>query len=60
MLMAEVWQGLLIPFLGTSLGAACVYIMKKDLNYRVQKVLYSCDKFPCLVNRLPTIRAKIG
>ena len=39
MLMAEVWQGLLIPFLGTSLGAACVYIMKKDLNYRVQKGL---------------------
>ena len=32
-------QGLLIPFLGTSLGAACVLFMKKELNNRVQKVL---------------------
>lgn len=24
--------GILIPFLGTSLGAACVYAMKKEMN----------------------------
>lgn len=35
----EIWQGLLIPFLGTSLGAACVFFMKKDLNPLVQKGL---------------------
>lgn len=31
--------GLLIPFLGTSLGAACVYIMRDELNNKVQKGL---------------------
>lgn len=32
-------KGLLIPFLGTSLGAALVFFMKKDLDYRIQKIL---------------------
>lgn len=32
-------NGLLIPFLGTSLGAACVFFMKKELNVRLQKEL---------------------
>ena len=31
--------GLLIPFLGTSLGAACVFFMKKDLGIQVQRSL---------------------
>ena len=31
--------GLLIPFLGTSLGAACVFFMKNGLNRLVQKAL---------------------
>lgn len=31
--------GILIPFLGTSLGAACVYTMKKEMNKRVNKIL---------------------
>lgn len=31
--------GLLIPFLGTTLGAACVFFVKKDLNMLVQKIL---------------------
>lgn len=31
--------GLMIPFIGTSLGAACVYIMRDELNIRVQKGL---------------------
>ena len=35
----EVIQGLLIPFLGTTLGAACVYILKKELKPGVQKGL---------------------
>jgi len=33
------FYGLMIPFLGTTLGAACVFFMKKELNPRVQKVL---------------------
>ena len=32
-------KGLLIPFLGTSLGSAMVFFMKKELDVRVQKIL---------------------
>ncbi len=32
-------KGLLIPFLGTALGSALVFFMKKELNSRVQKIL---------------------
>ena len=35
----EVFYGILIPFLGTSLGAACVFFMKKTLGDRVQRAL---------------------
>ena len=31
------FTGLMIPFLGTTLGAACVFFMKKELNPFVQK-----------------------
>lgn len=33
-----VW-GLAIPFIGTSLGAACVFFMKKEMNRTVEKAL---------------------
>ncbi len=36
---AEIVKGLLIPFLGTSLGAACVFFMKDALNTEVQRAL---------------------
>ena len=39
MIEKELLAGLLIPFLGTSLGAACVFVMKKELSARVQKAL---------------------
>ena len=32
-------KGLLIPFLGTALGAALVFFMKKELDLRLQKML---------------------
>ncbi len=32
-------KGLIIPFLGTSLGAALVFFMKKDLDPKIQKIL---------------------
>ena len=35
----EVFYGILLPFLGTSLGAACVFFMKKSLSDRVQRAL---------------------
>ena len=36
---AEVIQGILIPFLGTSLGAALVFFLKGQLSDQVQKLL---------------------
>ena len=35
----EAFWGILIPFLGTSLGAACVFFMKKTLSDTVQRAL---------------------
>ena len=35
----EAFYGILIPFLGTSLGAACVFFMKTALSERVQRML---------------------
>lgn len=37
--MKPVVIGLLIPFLGTSLGAACVFSMRKALSQTIQKAL---------------------
>ena len=37
--MSTVFWGLLIPFLGTGLGAACVFFLKKDLKLGVQRAL---------------------
>ncbi|MBO6215555.1 MAG: ZIP family metal transporter, partial [Lachnospiraceae bacterium] len=36
---AEILLGTLIPFLGTSLGAAMVFILKKDISDNLQKIL---------------------
>ena len=30
---------LIIPFIGTTLGAACVFFMKKELSLNIQKAL---------------------
>ena len=38
MKLAVAW-GLLVPLLGTSLGAACVFFLKKGLGDRVQRGL---------------------
>ena len=35
----EAFYGILIPFLGTSLGAACVFFMKQALSDRLQRIL---------------------
>ena len=31
-MMINVFYGIMIPFLGTALGAACVFVMKKSMN----------------------------
>ena len=35
----ELWKGLLIPFAGTTLGAACVFFMRNSLSDLVQRAL---------------------
>ena len=35
----ETFLGIMIPFLGTALGSACVFFMKKSLGVSVQRVL---------------------
>ena len=35
----DIFIGLMIPFLGTALGAACVFFMKKELSVPVQRAL---------------------
>jgi zinc transporter, ZIP family len=37
--MRTIFFGLLIPFLGTALGAACVFLMKKQMNDTLQRSL---------------------
>ncbi len=37
--MIETIQGVLIPFIGTSAGAAMVFFMKKELNQQLQRAL---------------------
>ncbi len=37
--MKEILAGLLLPFLGTSLGAACVFFLKRELGQKLQKAL---------------------
>lgn len=36
---ADIFRGILIPFLGTALGAACVFFMKRTLSTGIQRAL---------------------
>ena len=35
----NIFEGILIPFVGTTLGAACVFFMRKTLSKSVQRAL---------------------
>lgn len=35
----EIFWGILIPFLGTSLGASAVFLMRNELNQKLEKIL---------------------
>ena len=37
--MRQTVYGILIPFLGTTLGAACVFFMRKQLSDAIQRIL---------------------
>ncbi|MCI7545688.1 MAG: hypothetical protein MSA96_02730, partial [Treponema porcinum] len=45
-------KGLLIPFLGTALGSALVFFMKKELDVKIQKmrVIIRFHFFSTLIN----------
>ncbi len=36
---AQVWMGILLPFLGTSLGAAMVFVLKDRISDGIQRML---------------------
>ncbi len=36
---AQVWTGILLPFLGTSLGAAMVFVLKDKISDGIQRML---------------------
>lgn len=38
-IIINILEGILIPFLGTSLGAACVFLLKGEMNEKLQKAL---------------------
>ena len=35
----EIIEGILIPFLGTTLGAACVFFLKGEMNDKLKKAM---------------------
>ncbi len=35
----DIIKGIAIPFIGTALGSACVFFMKKEMNRSVQRAL---------------------
>lgn len=37
--MNIILRGIFIPFIGASLGAACVFFMRKEMNILLQKLL---------------------
>ena len=38
-MLLNIFKGILIPFVGTTLGATCVFFMRKTLNTSVQRAL---------------------
>ena len=37
--MNNVYLGIILPFIGTTLGSACVFLMRKNINKNVEKLL---------------------
>ncbi len=35
----EVFLGILIPFIGTTLGASCVFFMKREMSEKIRRIL---------------------
>ena len=46
----DVLLGLIIPFAGTALGSACVFLMKQELGALVQKALTDLMRKKCIVS----------
>ncbi len=60
--------GIMIPFIGTSLGAACVYFMKNELKEKVQKglsgfaagVMVAASIWSLLIPAMEMVEEKLG
>ena len=35
----QIFIGLMLPFIGTLMGSACVFFFKREINYNIQKLL---------------------
>ena len=57
-MQTEVFQGILIPFLGTTLGSACVLFMKNRLNQMVQRALTGFAAGVMVAASIWSLRAK--
>ena len=45
-MLMNVFEGILIPFVGTTLGAACVFFMRKTLSKLLQRALAGlCSRY---------------
>lgn len=36
---SEIIQGILVPFIGTTLGSACVFVLRKNINSKIGRIL---------------------
>lgn len=36
---SEIIQGIMIPFIGTTLGSACVFVLRKNINSCIGRIL---------------------
>lgn len=53
--MNEVMIGILVPFLGTSLGSACVFFMKKNMSDYLQRALTGFAAGVCCSRQLSSL-----
>ena len=48
----NIFLGILIPFLGTSIGALMVFFMRSSLNKKVEKLLLTLIKMKIVIKDL--------
>ena len=49
----QITLGLMVPFLGTTLGSAMVFFMRKEMNKKIEKMLPIAKKYGAMFVLLP-------